>query len=209
MPPSTKPRKPKPPAPVRPAPRLAPDYPVTFHVAYPESSGRWLILARWLLAVPHYVVLCFLSLIVGLASCAAFFTILFAKTYPDELYRVVVGVHRWGANVAAYVLFLDRYPPFSMSAGRYDAVTLTVEQSEYSRWLVLGKWLLVLPHLFILSVLSVVAIVATGILVFGVLFTGRYPRGLFEFIVGVARWHTRVNAYASLLVDRYPPFSLR
>ena len=185
------------------------DYPVTFDVAYPESPSRWLILVRWLLALPHYVVLYFLGLIAGLVWFVSFFTILFARTYPDSLYRFMVGVTRWSLNVNAYVMFLDRYPPFSFEASEYEAVTFEVERPDFNRWLVLVKWLLVIPHLVVLAVLGIIAAVAFLVLAIGVLVLGRYPRGLFDFLVGVGRWEARVNAYLTFLVDRYPPFSLR
>ena len=185
------------------------DYPVTFDVAYPESPSRWLILVRWLLAIPHLVVLYFLGLIAALVWVVSFFTILVAGTYPDSLYRFMVGVTRWSLNVNAYVLFLDRYPPFSMDAADYEEVTFTVEKPDFNRWLVLVKWLLVIPHLIVLTVLGVIALGAALLLAIGVLVMGRYPRGLFDFLVGVGRWEARANAYMTFLVDRYPPFSLR
>ena len=185
------------------------DYPVTFDVAYPESPNRWLILIRWLLAIPHYIVLSLLSILAGVVWVISFFTILFARTYPDSLYSFMVGVHRWNANLGAYILFHDRYPPFSMGESDYEGVTFAVERPDFNRWLVLIKWLLMIPHAIVLYFLSIIAMVAAIALVLAVLFTGRYPRGLFDFLVGVGRWNARVNAYATFLVDRYPPFSLR
>lgn len=185
------------------------DYPVTFDVAYPESPSRWLILIRWLLAIPHYIVLYFLGLLAAVVLIISFFTILFARTYPDSLYRFMVGVSRWNANLGAYVLFHDRYPPFSMGERDYEAVTFAVEKPDFNRWLVLVKWLLVIPHAIVLSILGIIATIAVIPLVLAVLFIGRYPRGLFDFLVGVGRWNARVEAYAMFLVDRYPPFSLR
>ncbi len=185
------------------------DYPVTFDVAYPEAPNRWLILIRWLLAIPHYIVLSLLTFLATVVWVISFFTILFARTYPDSLYRFMVGVNRWNANFGAYILFHDRYPPFSMGENDYEGVTFTVEKPDFNRWLVLIKWLLVIPHLIVLYFLGLIAMVALIPLVLAVLFTGRYPRGLFDFLVGFGRWNARVSAYAAFLVDRYPPFSLR
>ncbi len=185
-------------------------YPVTFDVAYPESPNRFLILIRWLLVVPHLIVLNVLETLVGLGTLVGFFAILFTKNYPDFIWRFVVGVMRWTQNATAYTLFLDRYPPFSLTEGQYEPVTFTVEKpAAFNRWLPLVKWLLMLPHIAILIVLSAIATFAVVLLALGVLFTGRYPRGLFNYLVGVGRWGARVNAYGLLLVDRYPPFSLR
>ena len=185
------------------------EYPVAFDVAYPESPNRWLILVRWLLALPHYLVLSLLGILASLVWVVSFFTILIARGYPDALYRFMVGVSRWSVNVTAYVLFLDRYPPFSMEEGAYEGVTFAVERPDFNRWLVLVKWLLVIPHAIVLGVLAVIAQVAVVPLALGVLVLGRYPRPLFDFLVGVGRWNARVNAYMTFLVDRYPPFSLR
>ena len=185
------------------------EYPVAFDVAYPESPNRWLILVRWLLALPHYLVLSLLGILASLVWVVSFFTILIARSYPDALYRFMVGVSRWSVNVTAYVLFLDRYPPFSMEEGAYEGVTFAVERPDFNRWLVLVKWLLVIPHAIVLGLLAVIAQVAVVPLALGVLVLGRYPRPLFDFLVGVGRWNARVNAYMTFLVDRYPPFSLR
>ncbi|MYH40580.1 MAG: DUF4389 domain-containing protein [Chloroflexi bacterium] len=185
------------------------EYPVAFDVAYPESPNRWLILVRWLLALPHFVVLSLLGILASVVWVVSFFTILIARSYPDALYRFMVGVGRWSVNVTAYVLFLDRYPPFSMEEGAYEGVTFTVERPDFNRWLVLVKWLLVIPHAIVLGLLAFIAQVAVVPLALGVLVLGRYPRPLFDFLVGVGRWNARANAYILFLVDRYPPFSLR
>ena len=185
------------------------EYPVAFDVAYPEAPNRWLILVRWLLALPHFVVLSLLGILASVVWVVSFFTILIARSYPDALYRFMVGVSRWSVTVTAYVLFLDRYPPFSMEEGAYEGVTFAVERPDFNRWLVLVKWLLVIPHAIVLGLLVVVAKVAVVPLVLGVLVLGQYPRPLFDFLVGVGRWNARVSAYMTFLVDRYPPFSLR
>ena len=186
------------------------DYPVTFDVAYPESPNRWLILIRWLLAIPHYIVLAILAAALAAVEVIVLFTILLAKTFPDRLYRFTVGVNRWALNVGAYVLFLDRYPPFSMNEGAYPGVTFTVERPEdLNRWSVLVRWLLVTPHAIVLAALGAIAAVVLIPFAIAVLVTGRYPRGLFDFYVGVGRWKARANAYLTHVADRYPPFALK
>jgi len=114
-------------------------------------------------------------------------------------------------NTVAYALTLqrDEYPPFSGDAGQYP-VTLEIDYDEnLSRWLIFVKWLLILPHLIVLVFLGIAAYVVVIIAFFAILFTGRYPRGLFDFVTGVLRWSIRVNAYAQwLMTDRYPRFSL-
>jgi hypothetical protein len=121
-------------------------------------------------------------------------------------------IQRWTFNVYAYAVLLlrDEYPPFSGEAGEYP-VTLDVEYDEnLSRWQIFVKWLLAIPHLLVLAVLGIAVSIVVLIAFFAILFTGRYPRGMFDFVVGTMRWYVRVNAYAFwLMTDRYPPFSLK
>jgi hypothetical protein len=121
-----------------------------------------------------------------------------------------VGVTRWNQRANAYIYLLrDEYPPFSLDAGEY-AVTYEVDYPErLSRWKIFVKWLLAIPHFIILFFLDFVTLVMLVIAWFAILFTGRYPRGLFDFVVGVTRWNQRANAYIYLLRDEYPPFSLK
>ena len=184
-------------------------YPLTYDVEYPEELSRWLIFVKVLLAIPHLIILYGLSVGTGAVTFIAWFVILFTKRYPRELFDFVVSVNRWSANVTAYVFLLrDEYPPFSLEGGRYS-VTYDVEYpEELSRWLIFVKWLLVIPHLIILLFLLIGMELALIVAWFAILFTKRFPESLFRFVVGVYRWQLRVNAYANLLRDEYPPFSL-
>ncbi len=184
-------------------------FPVAFDVEYPERSSRLLIFVKWSLIIPHYIILYALIIVAEVLTFIAWFAILFTGRYPREMFKFVVGVHRWRYNVTAYVTLLrDEYPPFSLSAGEYP-VTYDVEYPErLSRLLIFFKWLLIIPHLVVLLCLGVVYYVTLIISWFAILFTGHYPRGLFNFAVGVHRWGARVNAYVWLLRDDYPPFSL-
>jgi hypothetical protein len=139
----------------------------------------------------------------------AFFAILFTRKFPQGLFDFTVGVFRWNANVSVYSLLMrDEYPPFSWDQGIYP-VTFEVDYpDELNRWLPLVKWILVIPHMIVLSVLWIVVAVLWIVVFFAILFTTRYPQGLFNFIVGVLRWTNRVNAYYYLMRDEYPPFSL-
>jgi len=189
----------------------APGYPLRFDIEYPEQLSRWLIFIKWLLAVPHFLILYALGSVANVITFIAFFAILFTGRYPRGLFDFVVNIYRWQENVFAYyALFRDEYPPFSWEPGKYP-VTFEVEYSEnLSRWMIFVKWLLAIPHIIILVFLYVAALVVWVIVWFAILFTGRFPRGLFDFLVGVNRWGLRVNAYAFLLLrDDYPPFSLR
>ncbi|MGD0115434.1 MAG: DUF4389 domain-containing protein [Dehalococcoidia bacterium] len=188
----------------------SPTFPVAFDVEYPERLSRLLIFFKWLLAIPHFIILYALILVAEVLTFIAWFAILFTGRYPRGMFSFVVGVFRWQYNVTAYTgLLRDEYPPFSLSPGEY-AVTFDVEYPErLSRWLIFVKWLLVIPHIIVILCLGVADLVAKIISWFAILFTGHYPRGLFNFSVGVSRWGARVTAYGWLLRDEYPPFSLQ
>ena len=187
----------------------ASSYPLRFDVEYPERLSRWLILVKWLLAIPHFIVLYLLTLVVSVITVVAWFAILFTGRYPQGLFNFVVGYYRWDANVSAYILLMrDEYPPFTMEAGRYP-VTLEMDYPErLSRWLIFVKWLFVIPSMIVLMLLGIVYYVTLVIAWFAILITGRYPKALFGFGVGVIRWSFRINAYSYLMTDKYPPFSL-
>ena len=184
-------------------------HPVTFSVAYPESLSRWKIFVKFLLAIPHLVVLYALSLAAGITTLVAWFAILFTGKYPDGLFKFAVGVQRWNYNVNVYTLLLrDEYPPFSMDAGLYP-VTYEVDYPDHlSRLLIFVKFLLALPNAIVLLVVLLVACLASIVAWFAILFTGKYPRGIFDFVSGALRWNARLNAYTNLMTDTYPPFSL-
>jgi hypothetical protein len=207
-PPTTPPTTPPPPT----APPSAADYPARFDVEYPERLSRWKIFVKWILAIPHFIIVWLLQGVASILVLIAFFAILFTKKWPQGLFDFTVQIERWTANTLAYAVTLhrDEYPPFSGEPGQYP-VTLEIEyDGNLSRWMIFVKWLLAIPHIIVLTFLGIAAYVAVIIAFFAILFTGRYPRGMFDFVVGVGRWYWRVTAYASLLMtDRYPPFSLK
>ena len=184
-------------------------YPLVFDVEYPERLSRWLIFVKWLLAIPHLIILYALIAVAEIITVIAWFAILFTGRYPKGMFEFVVGILRWDHNFIAYtVLLRDEYPPFSLSAGQYP-VTYDVEYPErLSRLLIFFKWLLIIPNLIVLALVGIAYYVTLIIAWFAILFTGRYPEGLFKFAVGTLRWSARVNAYMFLLRDEYPPFSL-
>jgi len=184
-------------------------YPLVFDVEYPEKLSRLLVFFKGLLAIPHWIILYALMAVAQAITVVAWFAILFTGRYPKGLFDFVVGIYRWQYNVGTYVLLLrDEYPPFSLSAGQYP-VTFDIEYPErLSRLLIFVKWLLIIPHLIVLLFLGIVYWITLVIAWFAILFTGRYPKGLFDFGVGVIRWGARMNAYYVLMRDEYPPFSL-
>jgi len=142
---------------------------------------------------------------------ATLLMIVFRMRYPRWWFDFARELTRFGARVGAYVgLLTDQYPSTVEEQSVHLEIDYPDVQQDLNRWLPLVKWLLAIPHYVVLIVLFIGAIVAVVIAWFAILLTGRYPRPLFDFVVGVSRWSLRVGAYAFLLVtDRYPPFSLK
>lgn len=187
-----------------------PSHPVRYDVEYAESLSRLLIFIKWLLAIPHFIILYVLAIIVYICTIIAFFSILFTRKYPRGLHNVVVGVFRWNLNVNAYLLLLrDEYPPFSWEQGKYPVALEIDYPEELSRWAPLYKWLLVIPNLIVLSIVAIIAFLLIIIGWFAILFTGKLPEGIHNFVVGTMRWYARAYAYFYLLRDEYPPFSMK
>jgi hypothetical protein len=137
--------------------------------------------------------------------------ILFRQRYPRWWFDFARELARFGARITAYVTLLrDEYPSTVEEQSVHLEIDYPDVARDLNRWFPLVKWFLAIPHYLVLAVLSLAALVAVVIAWFAILITGRYPRGLFDFVVGVGRWWLRVDAYAFLLVtDRYPPFSLK
>lgn len=213
------------------APAAPARYPVRLRGEYGESLSRWLWLIKWILAIPHYIILVFLAIAFLVLSTVAGVAILITARYPRRLFDFNVGVMRWSWRVRFYAyaaLGTDKYPPFTLRSTDYPAELEIDYPERLSRGLVLIKWwLLAIPHYLILAALltgtvgflygsdpnNVRGTVSLlGLLVlFGavaLLLTGRYPRGLFDFVVGINRWLYRLWAYTALLRDDYPPFRL-
>ena len=198
-------------------------YPVRVEARLDAPLSRWLWLVKWLLAIPHFVVLAFLWVAFVLLSVVAFFSILFTGRYPEGIFRFNVGVLRWTWRVQYYTfgaLATDRYPPFTLAeVPGYPARLEIAYPERLSRGLVLVKWwLLAIPHYIVIGffaggiyagwhfggLISVVAVIAAVALAC----TGTYPRALFDLVIGMNRWVLRVTAYASLMTDQYPPMRL-
>jgi hypothetical protein len=197
------------------------------------SRGLWLV--KWIAALPHVVVLTALWAAFGVLSVIAWFAILFTGRYPRSIFDFNVGVLRWTWRVSYYAfnggLGTDEYPPFTLDPRPGDAARLDVAYPDHlSRGLIFVKWLLLLPHWIFLAivvgtttswgrvseatrttteyqwpgVLGLLVFVAAVIL----LFTGSYPKPIFDLVIGLNRWTYRVIAYGALMTDEYPPFRL-
>ena len=178
-----------------------------FGVEYPQQSSRLLIFVRWLLVIPHVLLLYLVGMLTGVIGFVAWFAILFTGRYPRGMWDFVVMAQVWSTNVASYILMLrDEYPPFG--EGTYPVQFDLVYPAQLSRGLIFVKWLLIIPHLIVLWFLGIAGFFAYILAWFAILVTGRYPRGLFRFMEGLLRWSLRVGIYSNLLTDHYPPFTM-
>ena len=148
--------------------------------------------------------------IVGGIFAATLLMILFRRRYPRWWFDFALQFNWFVARVTAYgALLTDTYPSTVDEQSVHLDIDYPDAERDLNRWMPLVKWLLVIPHVFVLAFLFLGALIAVLVAWFAILFTGRYPRGLFDYVVGVGRWALRVTAYATLLVtDRYPPFRL-
>jgi hypothetical protein len=207
-------------------------FPLSLSGELDPRVSRWKWLVKWVLAIPHWIVLFFLWIGFALSTVVAGIAILVTGRYPRRLFDFNVGVLRWSWRVSFYsysALGTDRYPPFTLRDDPlYPARVDVVYPERLSRVLVLVKWwLLAIPHYLIVAIFTGGAwsawsgedgffyataggLIGLLVLVAGLalLFTGVYPRMLYDFILGLNRWVFRVIAYAALMTDTYPPFRL-
>ncbi|HEX2293894.1 MAG TPA: DUF4389 domain-containing protein [Actinomycetota bacterium] len=197
------------------APLATVDYPVKVELEAPNEIARWRPIAHFFMAIPHFIVSQALQALLGAVTLIAFFAILFTKKYPEGLFRVAVMAERYNWRTTSFALYLrEAYPPFDfqmeLEDPRLDPARFSVEYpAELNRWLPLVKWFLAIPHFFVLLGLFVGGAAVVVLSFFAVLFTGKYPEGMRNYMVGTTRWYMRVTSYVCLLTDRYPPFSLR
>jgi hypothetical protein len=198
------------------APVTEPAYPVQFSVDYPDRDLDRLTTAfRFFTAIPIAIVLALVSGVGYISSGGTLFfgplvMILFRQKYPRWWFDWNFNLVRFENRVLAYLALLrDEYPSTDEEQAARVDFPFPDAQNDLNRWMPLVKWLLAIPHYIILFFLAIAAFVVIIIAWFAILFTGRYPQGLFDFVVGVMRWGNRVQGYAFVLItDRYPPFSL-
>jgi hypothetical protein len=191
-------------------------YPAKLTARLDEPVSGWMWLVKWLLLIPHLIVLVFLWIAFIVLSFIAMWAIVFTGRYPRGIFDFNVGVMRWSWRVSYYgysALATEKYPPFSLGEQPDYPVQFSVEYpTTLSRGKALIKWwLLAIPHYLVIgsfsggpglvTVLAVIAVVTVA-------FRQTYPPQLFDFIMGLNRWVARVGAYAALMTDEYPPFRL-
>jgi hypothetical protein len=189
-------------------------FPLQLELDAPVAIARWRPIVQWFLAIPHFVVLYVLAIVQRVVFVISFFAILFTGKMPDGLFGFNAMVLRYQWRVGSYAMFMrEDYPEFAFPTEGADPATeparLSVEEAaKLSRGLIFVKWLLAIPHYFVLFFLYIAVYVVVIIAFFAVIFTGSWPAGMRNFVIGVMRWSSRVSAYILLMTDQYPPFSL-
>ncbi|MEE8471752.1 MAG: DUF4389 domain-containing protein [Dehalococcoidia bacterium] len=200
-------------------------YPVNLSIDYPDRGlNRLTTFFRAFTAIPIFIVIGLLSAssgsstsgdewgwgAVGIVVIPTLLMILFRQKYPRWWFDWNVALTKFGARVNAYLTLLrDEYPSTDEEQAVHIEIPYPDARNDLNRWLPVVKWFLAIPHYVVLAILGTAALVVVIIAWFAIMFTGRYPVALFDFVVGVFRWTLRVAAYAFLLTtDRYPPFRL-
>ena len=200
-------------------------YPVNLNIDYPKQLNRWTTFFRFIMVIPIFIILAMLiggqgdsetsggtRLLIagGFVFGPTLLMILFRKKYPKWWFDWNVALTKFAFRVVSYLVFLrDEYPSTDDEQAVHVQIAYPNAEKDLMRGMPLVKWLLAFPHYIVLFFLALAAVICTIIAWFAILFTGKYPKGLFNFVVGVLRWDLRVDAYIFLLTtDEYPPFTL-
>ncbi len=202
-------------APPPPAGPTAGAYPATFTFDPPEKVANWRVIGNIVLAIPHFIVLYVLNFVAQILAFVAWILGVFTGKVPEGILTFIAMFIRYSTRVNIYASFLkEEYPPFSFETTFADPgddprvrVDFIGETEGRNRLTIFFRILLTIPHLIVLALIGIVAIFVYIIGWFAVLFTGRWPVGLRNFVIGLTRWSTRLNAYMYLLTDTFPPFS--
>jgi len=190
-------------------------YPAQLEFHGDRHITRWRPLVQWLLAIPHLFIASALRTLREVLTVISLFTVLFTEQIPRPLFDMIAMTYRYEWRAFSYAMFLhEDYPPFDFQPAATDDgiephTTLSITYPEHlNRWKPLYKWFLAIPHYVVLAVLAIAGVFAFIGGFFAVLFTGEYPEGIRDFLVGIYRYTLRVEAYVGLLTDEYPPFRL-
>ena len=191
-------------------------YPATFTFDPPEKVANWRPLVNWLLAIPHFAVLYGLRVLGQVVAVISWFAIVFTGQLPESFANLQSMWMRYEIRTYTFALFLrEEYPPFGFAMTPTDggedgriAVNFQPELTDRNRVTVGFRIILVIPHVIALALLGFASAVVTIIAFFAVLFTGRWPTGMRDFVVNVERYYVRVQTYFLMLTDEYPPFQL-
>ena len=199
------------------------NYPATLTIEYPENANRLTVFFRLFMAIPIMVILGLLSYHgynseqvpeesywVGILVVPTLLMIVFRRKYPRWWFDWNVQLTKFSIRVASYILLLrHEYPSTDEEQAVHVQIDYPDVEKDLNRWLPLIKWLSILPHIFVLCFIMIGVLLCTILAWFIVLVSGKYPKSMFDFVVGSLRWTLRVQAYALLLItDQYPPFSL-
>jgi hypothetical protein len=190
-------------------------YPATFTFDPPESIARWRVIGNIILAIPHFIVAYVLNIVAEVLAFVAWILGVFTGKVPEGILTLIAMYIRYSTRVSVYASFLkEEYPPFTFATTFEDPgddprvrVDFAAETEGRNRLTIFFRLLLAIPHIIVIVLIGFVAFFVYLIAWFAVLFTGKWPVGLRNFVVGLTRWNMRLNAYMYLLTDTYPPFS--
>jgi hypothetical protein len=195
------------------------DHPLHFKIDYPQKLSRGILILRlffgWLYcAIPHYFLLFFVGIAAAFISFIAWWAILFTGKYPQGMFNFMLNFYRWYLRVMAYMTYMtDKYPPFKGKEVEGHPLHYTIDYPQkLSRGILILRlffgWLYCgIPHYFLLLFIGIAVGVVQFIAWWAILFTGKYPQGMFNFVQNYCRWMLRVMAYMGYMTDKYPPFS--
>lgn len=203
--------------------RVDKDYPVKLEIDYQKNLNRLTTFFRLFLAIPILIILSMLMnynysdesptfmIGIGFIVLPLILSIVFVKKYPKWWYDWNFELTKFTLRINSYLTLLtDKYPSLDEDQNVHLTMPYPEVGKDIDQFMPLIKWFLAIPHYFVLAFLAIGALLAIVIAWFAILFTGKYPRSLFDFVVGVMRWGIRINAYTMLqITDDYPPFSLK
>jgi hypothetical protein len=173
-----------------------------------EEYSRFLPLIKWLLIIPHVFVLFFVMIAALFVILYAFFAVLFTGRFPRGAFDFLVGLYRWVVRLNAYALLMtDSYPPFGFEPDPAYPARFELDYPEtVERWRPLVAWILIIPYAIVAYLIGIAAAFCAFFAFFAILFTKRYPEGLFEVVLISMRWNARVAAYGHFALTKYPEF---